>query len=77
MNIITDTGSLLSREKAKDLGLELLPLQVAVKGKSYRDYFEISAKDFVEMIKDAIPASSQPSIGDVMEVYERDRKSVV
>ena len=58
MNIITDTGSLLSREKAKELGLELLPLQVAVKGKSYRDYFEISAKDFVDMIKDAIPASS-------------------
>ena len=39
MKIITDTGSLLSREKAKELGLELLPLQVAVKGKSYRDYF--------------------------------------
>ena len=76
MNIITDTGSLLSREKAKELGLELLPLQVAVKGKSYRDYFEISAKDFVDMIKDAIPASSQPAIGDVMEVYERTKDAL-
>ena len=42
MKIITDTGSLLSVEKAEKLDIELVPLQVEVNGVNYRDYMDIS-----------------------------------
>ncbi len=70
MKIITDTGSMMKQEYALQHDITLLPLQVAVKGQNYRDYFELKSADFVELIKDAVPVSSQPAIGEVMEVYE-------
>jgi len=76
MKIITDTGSLMSQNQAKELNIELLPLQVAISGKNYRDYFELASADFVKMVKDAIPSSSQPAIGDVMEVYEKTKNAL-
>ena len=76
MKIITDTGSLMSQAQALELDIELLPLQVAILGKNYRDYFELKSADFVEMVKKAIPNSSQPAIGDVMKVYERTKNAL-
>ena len=76
MKIITDTGSLMSQKQAHDLDIELLPLQVAIAGKNYRDYFELKSADFVQMVKNAIPNSSQPAIGDVMEIYERTKNAL-
>lgn len=70
MKIMTDTGSLLSIEKARQLDVELIPLQVEIKGKNYRDYFEISSQDYIQAIQSAIPQSSQPAIGDVMKAFE-------
>ena len=76
MKIITDTGSLMSQQQALELDIELLPLQVAILGKNYRDYFELKSSDFVQMVKNAIPNSSQPAIGDLMEVYERTKNAL-
>lgn len=76
MKILTDTGSLLSKEKADTLGVALIPLQVEIKGKNYRDYFEISTTDFIETIANGIPVSSQPAIGDVMEAFEKVKKGI-
>lgn len=70
MKILTDTGSLLSIEKANTLDVTLIPLQVEVKGKNYRDYFDISTTDFITAISDGTPISSQPAIGEVMEAFE-------
>ena len=57
MKIITDTGSLITKEKADQLDVALIPLQVEIKGKNYRDYFEISTLDFIEAIADGTPIS--------------------
>ena len=70
MKLITDTGSMMSQKQAEDLNIILLPLQVAVDGKNYRDYFELDSDDFIEMIKESNPTSSQPAIGEVMNAYE-------
>lgn len=69
MKLITDTGTLLSQQEATELGIHLLPLQVAINNKNYRDYFEISSQEFIPMTKTAVPTSSQPAIGEVMEAY--------
>lgn len=71
MKILTDTGSLLSQTKANTLDLTLIPLQVELKGKNYRDYFDITNTDFITAITDGIPVSSQPAIGEVMEAFEK------
>lgn len=70
MKIITDTGSLITEERAKALGITLLPLQVTVAGKSYRDYLEISEGDFIQLVKTDFPTSSQPAIGEILDAYE-------
>ena len=70
MKLITDTGSMISQKQAEDLNIILLPLQVAVDGKNYRDYFELDSDDFIEMIKESNPTSSQPAIGEVMNAYD-------
>ena len=76
MRIITDTGSLMSQEQAKSLNITLLPLQVEVNGKNFRDYFELKTEEFVEMIRSAVPNSSQPAIGEVMAEYENPQEAL-
>lgn len=76
MKIITDTGSLMTQERARQLGLTLLPLQVAINGKNYRDYFDIKSEEFIEMTKTSIPTSSQPAVGEVMDAYEDGKEAL-
>lgn len=76
MRIITDTGSLMSQEQAKSLNVTLLPLQVEVSGKNFRDYFDLTTEAFVEMIRSAVPNSSQPAIGEVMAEYENPQEAL-
>ncbi|MDD4642614.1 MAG: DegV family protein [Erysipelotrichaceae bacterium] len=70
MKLITDTGSIMSQERANELDIILLPLQVEVAGKNYRDYFELDSDEFIKMIEEVNPTSSQPAIGEVMNAYE-------
>lgn len=74
MKIITDTSSIITKTEAQDLDITLIPLQVAIDGNNYRDYFEISSPDFIELTKKAIPVSSQPAVGEVMDAYEGEEE---
>ena len=76
MRIITDSGSMMSQEEAKALNVTLIPLQVEVAGQNFRDYFEITAAEFLSKIKTAIPNSSQPAIGEVMAEYEKPEEAL-
>ena len=76
MKVITDTGSLLSVEKAEKLDIDLVPLQVEVNGINYRDYLDITAEKFLEVTKDHTAHTSLPSIGQVMEIYEHTKEGI-
>lgn len=72
MKIITDTGSLLSPEAGEKLGVEILPLNVIINKSSYKEFVDISSEEFLAMVKEGhIPSSSQPSIGETMEMFEK------
>lgn len=74
MKIITDTGSLYSPEEGKKLGIEVLPLNVTVDKKSYREFVDIESDEFLEIVKQGhVPSSSQPSIGVTMELFENNK----
>lgn len=66
----------MTQERAKELDITLLPLQVAIEGQNYRDYFEIDSHEFIEMTKRSIPVSSQPAVGEVVDAYE-DKKEAL
>ena len=78
MKIITDTASLYSPEEAKELGITVIPACVVIDDKAYRDYEEITCADFLEAVANgAIPTSSQPAIGDLMDIFEDSEEEVL
>ena len=71
MKIIADTATLLSPSEGEKLGVTVIPVGVLIDGEAYRDYEEITAPEFLDRVrKGGIPKSSQPSVGDVLEVFE-------
>jgi len=71
MKIIADSSALYSPEEGARIGVQIIPVCVAINGETYRDYEEITPEEFLAHIeKGGMPTSSQPAIGDVMEVFE-------
>ena len=49
----------------------MIPACTLVNGKVYRDYEDIGCEEFLKLIEEgAVPTSSQPAIGEVMEIFE-------
>ena len=60
------------------MGVTILPVYVAVDGNEYKDYEDISSEEFLKLIEEGgIPSSSQPSIGDIMEVFEESDEEIL
>lgn len=72
IKIITDTSTLYSPAQAKELGIDITPLSVSINHQTYREFEEIDTDRFLHLIETgAIPSSSQPSIGEKIELYEK------
>jgi len=71
VRIVADTSTLYSASQAREAGFAVSALAVTIAGNTYRELDEMTAEQFVEIIaKGHMPASSQPAIGEVMELYE-------
>lgn len=71
VRIITDSSTLYTKEEAKELGFEVLPLCVSIGDMEGRD-LHIDMPEFYERIdRGEIPQSSQPPIGEVLDMYEK------
>ena len=78
MKIIVDSAALLSPAEGKALDMTVIPVGVAIDGKSYRDYEEITTAEFLEMINQGgVPTSSQPSVGDILDVIENTDEDIL
>ena len=72
IRIVADTSTLYSTEQAKAAGFDVSPLSVTINGQTYREFDEISAEAFVDIIRQGhLPVSSQPAIGEVSARYEQ------
>lgn len=70
--IITDTNSGLTRAAAAELGVYLLPMPVILDDRIYYEGETITEERFYAALTAGVPAStSQPSPGDVMELWDR------
>lgn len=72
MRIITDSGSLFTPQQGEEMGIDVLPLNVIINKKSYREFVDIQSEEFLSLINEGhIPTSSQPAIGETMEALEK------
>ena len=72
LRIVSDTSTLYSSAQAVEAGFNVSPLSVTIGGESFREFDEIHPADFVAKIKEGnLPTSSQPAIGEVVELYEK------
>ncbi|MBQ4343790.1 MAG: DegV family protein [Erysipelotrichaceae bacterium] len=78
MKLITDTSTLFTPEEGKQLGITVLPLSVTINGKTYVEYIDIQPDEFVKIVRDGhVPASSQPAVGEVLEVFESSDEEMI
>lgn len=78
VRIISDTSTMYSSQQAKEKGFHVSPLSVTINNQTYRELNEITAEEFVAIIHQGhMPISSQPAIGEVMEVYETFKDDVI
>ncbi len=77
IRIITDSTADLLPGRAKELGVEVLPLSVNFGEQSYRDGVELSAKEFYEKLAKAesLPTTSQINPDQFVEVFEKHLKA--
>ena len=72
VRIVSDTSTMYSTTQAEAAGFYVSPLSVTIAGKTYREFDEISADEFVDIIRQGhMPTSSQPAIGEVEALYNR------
>lgn len=78
MKIVADSSTLFTPEEGKTLGITIIPACAVINGQVYRDYEDIDSEAFLKLIEaGGIPTSSQPSIGDVLEVFEDSDEEIL
>ena len=71
VRIITDSSTLYTMEEGKQMNVDILPLCVTVGDMEGRDCHMDMDAFYNEIAKGHNPISSQPPVGEVMEVYEK------
>ena len=72
IGIATDTNSSISRQKAQEYGVYLLPMPVIVDGKEHFEGIDITNAQLYEAMKQHKElSSSQPSPGQLLEFWEQ------
>ncbi len=70
--IFSDTSTMYNIAGGREIGVEINPLAVTIKGETYLEYEEISSQDFCNLVLDGnVPTSSQPPVGTVIESFEK------
>jgi len=75
MKIVTDSGTdtNLPPEEMQDLNISVVPLNVTLDGKTYREGIDIEPGEFYDLLdaSENMPTTSQPSAGDFAETYRK------
>ena len=70
--IVTDSNSGVTRQMADEWGVFVLPMPFMINGESYYEDVNLSQEDFYRLLgQNAEVATSQPSVGDVLDLWER------
>lgn len=70
--VVTDSSCDLSREWAREHGVEVVPLRLVVGDRSYRDVEEVGPDELLTLLEDEgtpVPTTSQPPPQDFLDAY--------
>ncbi|MDA1036431.1 MAG: DegV family protein [Chloroflexi bacterium] len=73
VKVVTDSTADLPEEIVKDLDVTVVPLLVLFGQETYKDGVEITREEFFNRLVNGmvLPRTSQPSVGDFVEVYKK------
>jgi len=73
VQVVTDSTADLPAPLARELGIEVMPLQVRFGERVYRDGVDLSPEEFFQQLRRSpvLPTTSQPSVGEFVQVYRR------
>lgn len=73
VKVVTDSTADLPQQIIDDLDLTVVPLTVLFGEETYKEGVEISREDFFARLTNGVvhPRTSQPSIGDFVDVYKK------
>ena len=72
VSIVTDSNSGISQAEGKELGIYVIPMPCLVDGKLYYENVDITKEQFYHFMEsDADLTTSQPSPGDVMDLWDK------
>ena len=81
VKIVTDSTADLTKEIIEEYGIEIVPLTVSLGNKLFRDYYDMTPKEFFQMLKetDDFPTTSQPSVDEFIKTYTKlgDKDDIV
>lgn len=78
--IVTDSTAYLPERIKDHPNLFVIPIPVILDGKIYNEGIDIEADEYYALLNNSkeFPTTSQPALGEVLELYKSiDRKSVV
>lgn len=72
IRIIVDSSADYTADRAKELNLDLVPLNINMNGNSYRDGINITKEEFYDMLtsSEEFPMTSQPTPQDFLDIFE-------
>ena len=73
IKIVTDSTSDMPQSMAKQYGIEVVPLNIHFGDQVYKDGIDLSTDEFFDKLINGLefPTTSQPSIGEFIETYEK------
>ena len=73
IKVVTDSTSDLPADVAESLGIEVVPLNIHFGSDVYKDRGNLMPDAFYDKLinGDVLPTTSQPSVGEFIDVYER------
>ncbi|MEQ6388770.1 DegV family protein [Bacillaceae bacterium S4-13-58] len=80
--VLTDSTAYIPQEIREQKNIHMIPLNVLIGDKSYKEEVEITAEEFYQKVRESeeFPKTSQPAIGDVaakLEELSKDYDAVV
>lgn len=70
--VITDSTAYIPKELREKWNIHMIPLNVIFGNEAYQEEVDITATQFYQQVKESeLPTTSQPPIGQFVELYER------
>lgn len=71
--VVTDSTAYLTAKEVADNNIHVVPIPFTIDGKDYQEGVDITTEQFYDELKtsDTFPSTSQPPIGEMMELYQK------